>query len=133
MPSAPELVDARLELDPAGSVDQVQERHLALAAARRQPTGDPVRDVGLVARRQVGVRGPDRRHRLDPVELVRERVDAGRPQRLELLAAGGEDVCRLLAIGAHRARDYFVPTSILVIFSLRSPRGVEKTTSSPRL
>ena len=41
-PLRPEFVDPSLELDPPGAVDQVEERHLALAAARGQATRDPV-------------------------------------------------------------------------------------------
>ena len=95
-PLGPELVDARLELDPAGAVDEVEERHLALAAAGGEATGDAMRDVGLVARAQALVSGADRRDRLDAVVLVRERLDAGRPQRVELLPPRREDVERLL-------------------------------------
>ena len=42
---AAELVDAGLELDAARAVDQIQERHLALPAARGQAPGDAVLDV----------------------------------------------------------------------------------------
>ena len=48
-PVASELVDARLELDPPGAVDEIEERHLALAATGRQPSRDAVRRVGLLA------------------------------------------------------------------------------------
>ena len=73
----PEHVGARLELDPARAVLQVQERHLALTPPGREAAGDPVRDLGLRARLQVGVRGADGRDRLDAVELVGKRLDAG--------------------------------------------------------
>ena len=44
-----EHVDARLKLDPTRAVDEVQKRHLALTATGREPTGDTMRDVGLLA------------------------------------------------------------------------------------
>ncbi len=96
MPSGPELVDARLELDPAGAVDEVEKRHLALSAAGGEPARDAVRDVGLVARAQALVGGADRGDRLNPVVFVRERLDAGRPQRVKFLPPRREDVGRLL-------------------------------------
>jgi hypothetical protein len=85
-------VDARLELDPPRPVLEIQECHLALAASRGETTGDAVRDVGLLARRQALVGGADRRDGLDPAELMRERLDPGCAQRLELAPTVGEDV-----------------------------------------
>src|SRR5437763_2247006 len=80
----PELVDARLKLDPAGAVDQVQEGHAALAAPGAKPAGDPVRTGGLIAGLEPAVRIAHRHDRLDPFEAVWERIDACGPQRLEL-------------------------------------------------
>ena len=59
-----EHVGARLQLDPAGAVDEVQERHLALAAAGGEATGDAER----------AARSP--------------RPARGRPSRLSASAAG---------------------------------------------
>ena len=98
-PVGAEVVDARLELDPPGTVDQVQERHFALAAPRRQAAGDAVRHGGLVAGLEVAVGIADRRDRLDASELVWKRVHPCRPQLVELAPAGGEDVCGFLAQG----------------------------------
>ena len=75
-----EHVEAGLKLDAARAILEIQERHLALAAPCRQTPGDAVRDLGLLARRQPLVGGAHRRDRLDPAELVRERLDAGRAQ-----------------------------------------------------
>ncbi len=86
------LVNAGLELDPARTVLEVQERHLALPAARGQPPGHPVADVGLVPGLQVVVGRPDVGDRLDPAELVRERVDPRLAERAQLAPARGEQV-----------------------------------------
>jgi hypothetical protein len=75
-----ELVDARLELDATRAVDQVQERHLPLPAARGQTPGDAVCGLGLLARLQRGVGRANRGDRLYSVELVRERVDSRSPE-----------------------------------------------------
>ena len=98
-PVVAEVVDPRLQLDPPGAVDQVQERHLALAAPCREAAGDAVGHSGLVAGLQVAVGLADRRDRLDASELVRKRVHPGRAQLVELATAGGEDVCGFLAQG----------------------------------
>ncbi len=52
-----EHVDARVQLDLAGAVDEVQERGLAGAAPRGEPPGDAVALLGLLA----GRRGARRR------------------------------------------------------------------------
>src|SRR6202042_3648762 len=86
-PIGTELVNAGLELDPARTIDEIEKRHLALPAARRQAPGDAVLDGRLLAGRQPLVLGADVADRLHAIELVRERLDAGRAQRLELLPA----------------------------------------------
>ncbi len=58
--SVAEHVDARVQLDLAGAVDEVEERRLAGAAARGEPPGDAVALVGLLAGRQVLVGGAGR-------------------------------------------------------------------------
>ena len=90
-----EDVDARLELDPARAVDEVEERHLALAAARRQAPGDTVGGVGLGAGLEVRVRGDDFGERRDAREGVRERVDALLAQAVELRAARLQELGQL--------------------------------------
>ena len=94
-PLLAEHVDARLELDPAGAVDEVEERHLALAAARGEAAGDAVGGVGLGAGLEVGVRGDDLGDRRHAREGVRERVDARFAQAVELRAAGLEELGEL--------------------------------------
>ena len=44
-----EHVDARVQLDLAGAVDEVEERGLARAAPRGDPAGDAVCVLGLLA------------------------------------------------------------------------------------
>ena len=44
-----EHVDARVQLHPAGAVDEVEERRLALAAAGGEPAGDADAVLGLLA------------------------------------------------------------------------------------
>ena len=77
---------------PAGAILEVKPRHLALAPPRDQPSGHPVGVGGLGAGLQALVGRPHRGDRLDAVVLVRERLDAGRAQRLELAATVGENV-----------------------------------------
>src|SRR5947209_9349938 len=60
-------------------------------------------------------------------ERVRVRLDACGAQLIQLPPPIRKDA----GLFAHNA--YFDATSILVILSLRSPLGVEMTTSSPRL
>ena len=47
-PLLAEHVDARVQLHPARAVDEVEERGLALAAARGEPAGDARAVVGLL-------------------------------------------------------------------------------------
>src|SRR4029453_17248242 len=53
-----ELVHPRLDLDLAGAVLQVEERRLAVAAARGQPPGHPVAALCLLALLEAFVRLP---------------------------------------------------------------------------
>ena len=71
-----ERVAARMELEAAGAVDQVEEGGAAMAAARGQPARHAVGSARLLARLETFVRLADRRDRHDPVEVVRERIDA---------------------------------------------------------
>ena len=56
----PEHVRARLQLQPAGAVDEVEEGHLALAAAGGETPGDAVCDVRLLAVLELRVGGAAR-------------------------------------------------------------------------
>ena len=58
-----EHVDAGLQLDAPRAVVEVEEGHLALAAAGVQAPGDAVVRLGVLAGGQVGVRGVDRADR----------------------------------------------------------------------
>ena len=71
-PLLAEDVGTRLQLDSAGAVDEVEERHLALAAARGEPPGDAVARLGLLAVGEIGVLGADRRASTTPGIGVRE-------------------------------------------------------------
>ena len=122
-----EHVGPRVQLDPAGAVVEVEERRLALAAARGEAAGDAHARLGLLAgfesfMRRLGL--GDRRHARVG---VRERVDARLPQCLELAAAGGEELGWL-------ARLHVYATSILVTVSSRClPVGSVTLTASPFL
>ena len=94
-----EHVDAGLELDAARAVVEIQERHLALAAARRQTPGDAVRDLGLLARRQPLVGGAHRRDRLDPANSCGNGSTPAARSALELAPAVGENVGALGRVG----------------------------------
>ena len=100
----PQDVDPRLELDPARAVDQIEERHLPLAAARRQPPRHPMQSRRLLARGERRVGRAHARDRLDVVELVRKRLDPVCPQRLELAPAGGEQLRGARGFVAHAPR-----------------------------
>src|SRR4051812_15177967 len=124
-----ELVDARLELDAPGAIDQIEERHLALAAARGEPPGDAVARVGLLAIAELGVRLGHGGGRDDTRIRVRERVDALGAQALELGAPRREQVAWLV-----QEPRFYRPRSILVILSLRAgPLGTGTDTRSLRL
>jgi len=79
-------------LQSAGAVDDVEEGHLALAAAGGEPAGDAVRDVGLLAVGERCVGGQHGGRRPDAGELVREGVDAVGAQPVELRAPDGEQL-----------------------------------------
>ena len=119
-----EHVAARLELDPARAVVEVEERHLALAAAGVQAAGDAHADVGLLAGFESLVRSLGVGDRRDVRVGVRERVDPRLPQCLELAAADGEQIAGLRVHA----------TSILVTVSSRClPLGSITVTASPFL
>ncbi len=88
----PEHVLARLQLQAPRAIDEVEERHLALAAAGGEPAGDAVAHVGLLAVLEAGVGGEDAGDRLDAGELVREGIDAVGAQPVELRAPDGEQL-----------------------------------------
>ena len=92
MQLGPEHVQARLQLQSPGAVDEVEERHPALPAAGGEAARDAVRDVGLLARLETLVGGEHAGRRLDAGELVREGVDAVGAQPLELRAPDGEQL-----------------------------------------
>ena len=79
-----EHVLARVQLDPAGAVGEVEERGLAVAAPAGQAAGEPDGLVGLLAVLQPGVALEHFGDRRAVAELVRERIDAGGAQLVEL-------------------------------------------------
>ena len=79
-----EDVGAGLQLDAPRAVVEVEEGHLALAAAGVQAPGHAVVRVGVLARGQVGVGGVDGADRRHAREGVRERLDAVGAESLEL-------------------------------------------------
>ena len=87
-----EHVDARLQLDPARAVDHVEERRLALAAAGGEAPGDAGAVVGLLPVGQRLVRRLDRGDRLHAGIGVRERLDPGGAQLLELAPPVDQDL-----------------------------------------
>jgi hypothetical protein len=87
-----EDVGARLQLDAPAAVDEVQERHPALAAARGETAGDAMARLGLLTGLQARVGRADVRDRLDARVGVRERLDPVRAQALELLPPDGEQL-----------------------------------------
>jgi hypothetical protein len=76
------LLGVKLEL--AGTVHEVDERRPALVAPRDHAAGHAVGAIGLLTRLQVVDDGGGGN---DPLEVVRERVDALRPESFELRAA----------------------------------------------
>jgi hypothetical protein len=135
-----ELVDARLELDPPGAVHEVKERHPALAAARREPSGDAMRGPRLLAgaepawaaRTRRSARRPRKRYGNGSTPAARSASSLRRRRRAR------PTLPRRRGWSAHvgdppRSRRYLDRRlSILVILSLRSPRGVHRDLS-PRL
>ena len=73
-----------MQLNAARAVDEVEERGLAVAPPRGDAPGDPVAVVGLLARGEPLVSGPDHRDVGPPLERVRERLDAGLAQSRQL-------------------------------------------------
>ncbi len=86
-----EVGRARLELDLAGAINQVEEGDLPHVAVGGDPAGHPVRRFGFLAVLEVLVLRSDARD-LDPIrELVRKRLNAGFAQARKLRAALGDD------------------------------------------
>ena len=81
-----EHVGACVELDPPGPVVEVDERRLAMPAAGMDSAGDAVGEVGLLTVGEVCVGLVDPRDRDHARELMRERLDAIRPELLEFVA-----------------------------------------------
>ena len=84
----PEQVLARVQLDLAAAVAEIDERVLTVSAPRRDPPRHPVARVGFGARGQPLVLGPHRGDVFAVGELVRERLDPGVADPPELLARG---------------------------------------------
>src|SRR5689334_21853480 len=77
--------------------------------------------------------GDGRRRRVRRLQ-TRRGTDRRRPTAVPPASPAGPRIrLRRMAPRPSDRRSYFDATSILVIFSLRSPLGVEMTTSSPRL
>ena len=85
-------VAARLQLDAPRAVIQVQERHLALAAASVETTGHAHAHVRLLTVLEALVGCLRLRDRGHAPERVRERVDPRLPQCFELATADGEEL-----------------------------------------
>ena len=93
-----EVVGARLELELAGAVDEVEERGLPHVPPGGEPARHPIRRVRFRTRLEPVVRLADGRDLDAVVELVWKRIDAGLAQAGELLAPLGDDR-RLVALG----------------------------------
>src|SRR5207248_1211315 len=74
------------------AVDDVEERHPALAAAGSQAARDAIPRAGLLAGAQVFVLRLDLSGGHDPGEVVRERLDSTGAQRLELCSSRDEQL-----------------------------------------
>ena len=96
-----EHVGTGLQLYAPGAIVEVEEGHLALPAAGVQAPGDAVVRVGVLAGRQLGVRGVDGADRHHAREGVRERLDAVRAESLELRPPCREELGAFLL--GHRA------------------------------
>ncbi len=94
-----EDVAAGLELDAPGAVDEVEEGHLALAAAGGQPAGHTHLGVRLLAGFESLVRRLDAGDRRHAGVGVRERVDAGGAERLELAPPVEQDLGTVPVLG----------------------------------
>src|SRR5204862_3321073 len=109
-----EDVGSRVELDLAASVGQVQERRLPVPAAGGDPACDPVARLGLLTWPQAPVSRANSGD-LDAARVgVRERVDAGAAQALELRPALGEQVARArLVLWLSHRRSVFGRSSVV--------------------
>ena len=87
-----EHVDARVQLDLAGAIDEIQERSLAGAAPRRDAARDAVALVGFSAVLKVLVGDQNRVDRLDVGEGVRKRAVVLRAQAFTLGAPLGDQL-----------------------------------------
>ncbi len=126
-PLGPELVDPGLELDPARSGRR--GRGTPSCPGRGARPGGPRPGGRRRSPRPAASPSwarPHRGDRLDAVELLRERLDRRPPAALRASAGGRR---RRRRAPRPSSPTYFDSTSILVIFSLRSPRGVANVTS----
>ena len=90
-----ELIDARLDLDLAGAVAQVEEGGLAVLALRDEAAGDAIAVAGLLARLD-SFMGFAHRGDFGAIrKAVGVRLDSGLAQPLELRPPLGEQVRRL--------------------------------------
>src|SRR5215207_2019446 len=97
-----EDVGARVELDLARAIAEVEERRLAVAAPGHHPPGDPVARVRLLPGLQVVVPGAHLSDVGPVLERVRERLHPAFPQAGELLTPLREQVRgRRLLLVAH--------------------------------
>ena len=87
-----EHVHTRVQLDLAGPVDEIEERSLAGAPPRGDPTRNPVGVFGLLARGQVDVGVENRRDRLYAGERVGESLGVGLLQPVRLRAPLGDQL-----------------------------------------
>ena len=135
-PLLAQAVDARPELDAPAAVVEVEEGHLPLPAARRQPAGHAHRASPACPGLERLVGGPHRGDLLPPLVAVRERVDAPRPKRLGLRPAL-RDQRREPALGPGgvvvRAQCSAGDRAILTIWYSSAPRGAGMVTFSPFL
>ncbi len=92
-----EHVGARVQLDLAAAVDEIEERGLAGAAARGDAPGDAVGILGLLPHLQLLVGGAHLCDRLDVREGVGGDLGALRAQALRLGAALGDQLGQAVA------------------------------------
>ena len=107
-----EDVRARVQLQAARAIGEVDERRLAVSASGRDAPRHPVARVGLLARLEPVVRSVNLRHRPDPREGVREGVDARLAEPIELgpsIVVWAMGLCHRAIV--RTARDA-VPTSL---------------------
>ena len=107
-----EQVRARVQLDLAAAVDEVEERRLAVAAARGQPPREPVGVLGLIAGLEALVAGQHLGDRRVIPEARRERIHAGLAKLVELLPPLGEQAIFVVRVvrrpigGLHAGEGY---------------------------